>query len=201
VAITYLEFISFFKGENAIENTEDDDVVEDEDAEEVEVTEEVEVEVEVDTNIKLLSLAFACSAVLFVSSFIFNILHIYKCVGLDEDKNQRTMRERRRKRNYPSEGFISRRPIRSGRGSKYWNYEDEKLHYTPKMEIVPKWNKSLNYSRNAIHPRVKDFGWSSQRTGDEIVIISNRGVREKNGVIEITAGEPGELHPGSNLRG
>jgi len=85
-------------------------------------------------------------------------------------------------------------------GTKYWNYEDEGLHYTPRMEIVPKRTNSLKYSHNAIHPRLADLGPSNQRTVNERNLMnSSRGIREKDGVIEITAGEPGDFHQGGNL--
>jgi len=82
VGIIYLEIMIFLNGSIGTDDIEDDDDVDYEDDDGgYEDYEEGEFSEDVDGNNKLLSLAFACSAVLFVSSFIFNILHIYKCVN------------------------------------------------------------------------------------------------------------------------
>lgn len=88
-----------------------------------------------ETNAKWVSLGFACSAILVVSSFIFNLVYIYKCVGQkntqeDKDNSNTTRNSRRTGTGSMSEGFVPRRSRsstgRNSRRSKYSYSEDER---------------------------------------------------------------------------
>jgi len=144
-----------------------------------------------DDNLQWLSVGFATSAILFISSFILNIVNIYKCVGDFRSNSMggstRSMRGRRGKREYFNEGFVARRPKGRNLRARYSYSEDDRSHNIPRMHIVPKRSRSQKRSSN--QSRQMNSRRLPRRIGNRFFVSTGDGRVEKNSIIEITAGE------------
>jgi len=155
-----------------------------------------EDEEDTNTNSKWVSLGFATSAILVVSSFIFNVVYIYKCVGQkkvqeDKDNLKAISRRRRRRRSdgYASEGYVQRRRrTRStqlrGQRIKYSYSEDERRRKRPIRHNQRSRNQPRTYTE--IHPRVNESKMSSFNSRNKAVSPNKEQSRKTETVIEIT---------------
>jgi len=149
-----------------------------------------------ETDAKWVSLGFACSAILVVSSFIFNLVYIYKCVGQkspQEDKynSKATSKRRRTLTGYSSEGFVPRRsrssPERKSRRVKYSYSEDErKLRSSTRVNGASKRTRIRQKNFTEIQPRRTDPKLSIWNNGNNGVVTNREWSREKKPVMEIT---------------
>jgi len=149
-----------------------------------------------ETDTKWISLGFACSAILVVSSFIFNVVYIYKCVGQkspQEDKyNSNATRNRRRTlTGYTSEGFVTRRSRgstgRNRRRSKYSYSEDEKrLRSSTRVNEASKRTRIRQKNLTEIQPRRTDPKFSIWKSGNNGLVTHRERSREKKPTMEIT---------------
>jgi len=149
-----------------------------------------------ETDTKWVSLGFACSAILVVSSFIFNLVYIYKCVGQksrQEDKynSNATGKRRRTAAGYTSEGFVPRRSRtssrRKGRRSKYSYSEDERwLRNSTRVNGASKRTRIGQKNFTEIQPRRTDSKFSIWNSSNNGVVTHREQSREKKPVMEIT---------------